>query len=80
MSICQNCKFVKENRSPEQIEEGDYCTGLLGSDGHYTWRTPMWQNMPQEIWDAASNQMALSTPKAPSECLSFAERTVEQGE
>ena len=69
--ICKNCKHFQDNVTPEKIEIEDFCVGSLGSDGYYTWGTPMWKNMDKNIWNAVSNQMAFSSPERESDCFAF---------
>lgn len=69
--ICYKCVHFKMNVSEEKFALDNYCEGCLGSDGHYTWRTPMWANMPQEIWDAVANQAGFSNPETEQDCSAF---------
>lgn len=68
MGICEqfNCIHLRKNSSESDIEAGNYCSESQGSDGHYTWRTPLFMNDCREIWDNCSNQMAIHDPQ-PSE-------------
>lgn len=69
--VCNRCCFSKGNRTKEQVESLSYCMGYLGSDGNYTWNTPMWADMPQEAIDAVANQMASDEVEKESDCFAY---------
>jgi hypothetical protein len=59
---CKSCVFARVNASKNAVDVNHYCTEQLGSDGYYTWGTPMFADMERNIWYAVMNEMAIRSP------------------
>jgi hypothetical protein len=72
---CKSCVFACVNASKKDIESQHYCVEALGSDGYYTWGTPMFRDMGDDVWYTVTNEMAIRSPEIDSngkpECSFF---------
>lgn len=71
MSVCKNCIHFNINVvSPEVREKLNFCLGFQGFDGCYTWATPVWANMEDDILNAVLDGYT-SSPEKEEDCSAF---------
>lgn len=64
---CKTCIFSCTNASNEDVSADRYCCKQIGNDGHYTWNTPMYADMGEDVWNTVMNQQAIRSPEINSE-------------